>query len=117
MGVEEFDCVTCGACCVSTWDSETYVYVGDDDVRQLRLAYDEDEVARIVGGLDDPMEQGLKTKVNCQGHVTCIVLDGKVGERCSCSIYEHRPETCIDFKPGGDCCKLAREEAGIPKPS
>ena len=113
MPSDDLDCTKCGACCVSTWDTETYVYVGDKDIRRLRMAFTERTVKRLVGGLDDPLEQGLRTKENKQGHVTCISLRGSVGKQCSCSIYKARPEACRDFEPGTFACAAAREEAGI----
>jgi len=109
----DYDCQTCGACCLSHWDTETYVYVSDRDIRRLRMAYTEPTVRRLVGGLDDPLEQGIRTKENEQGQITCISLRGSVGRQCSCGIYEARPKVCRDFNPGSEACKYAREEARI----
>ncbi len=110
---EDYDCQACGACCISNWDTETYIYVSDNDIRRLRMAYAEPTVKRLVGGLDDPMEQGIRTKKNTQGHIACIALRGAVGKRCSCGIYEARPKVCRGFKPGSESCQYARQEAGI----
>jgi Fe-S-cluster containining protein len=113
MKADEFDCVSCGACCVSPYDCETYVYIGNDDIHRLRTAYTERTVRRLVGEMEDPYERGMNTKENKQGHITCISLRGSVGRQCSCSIYDARPEACRKFKPGDHPCKAAREEAGL----
>ena len=111
--MDQFDCVKCGACCVSSYDAETYVYVGDDDIRRLRLAYSEKTVRHLVSKISDPFKIGLRTKTNKQGHKTCISLRGSVGKQCSCSIYEARPDACREFEPGEFPCLEAREAAGI----
>jgi len=113
VSIDASACQACGACCVSPYDSETYVYIGDDDIRRLRVAYTERTVKRLVGAMTKPYERGLNTKKNKQGHITCISLRGSVGRQCSCSIYDARPEACRDFKPGEYACKAAREEAGL----
>lgn len=112
---DDYDCQSCGACCVSDWDVEAYVYIDDKDIKRLRLAYSDRKVKRLLACEDNIYERGLATKKNSQGHITCVALRGKVGEDCSCGIYEARPRACRQFKPGSPECLAAREEASIGK--
>jgi Fe-S-cluster containining protein len=110
---EGIDCKSCGACCISSNKADTYVYVGDGDVRRLRLAYTEKTVRRLVSKINDPFEIGVRTKTNVQGLVTCISLRGSVGKQCSCSIYDARPDACREFIPSEFACLAARKSAEI----
>lgn len=114
MSDDEFDCRTCGACCVSNWDTEAYVYIDDDDIRLLRSGYSERTVKKLIACADDPAERGLGTKENQQGHIVCVALRGSVGKRCSCRIYDVRPRACRSFKPSSKECIAARDDADIP---
>jgi len=114
MSQDDYDCTDCGACCVSSWDTDAYVYVDDADIRRLRLAYSDRTVKKLVACEDDIYERGIATKTNEQGHITCVALNGSVGEQCSCRIYEARPRACREFTPGSEVCIAAREEAGLP---
>lgn len=40
----------------------------------------------------------------------CIAFDARTRR---CTIYEHRPSDCRDFRVGGEPCLAARKEAGI----
>jgi len=113
--MEEYDCVRCGACCISDWDVEAYVYVDDADIKRLKLAYSDRTVKQLLACEDDIYERGLATKTNHQGHVVCTALRGSVGGQCSCRIYDARPRACRRFKPGSQECLAARDEAGIDK--
>jgi Fe-S-cluster containining protein len=114
---EDYDCEACGACCVSNWDTEAYVYVDEKDIKRLRLAYSDRTVKKLIACENDIYERGLATKENKQGHITCVALNGSVGSQCSCRIYDARPRACREFKPGSMVCKAAREEASIPSPA
>ena len=43
----------------------------------------------------------------------CAALDGKLGERVSCTIYELRPSGCRAVVPGSKECRRDRRERGI----
>lgn len=105
--------MSCGACCVSNWDTETYVGLDEKDLARLLPIVGDEEVDRLVGHRNDAWQMGLRTKENRQGHITCIALEGRVGRRVSCEIYDGRPSACRHFRPGSAECKLAREEAGL----
>jgi Fe-S-cluster containining protein len=44
----------------------------------------------------------------------CVAFEGKLGERCGCSVYPDRPAVCREFEPGGELCREARGRAGLP---
>ena len=49
----------------------------------------------------------------------CVALDGEIGKRVRCTIYEGRPGPCRDFAPyaplgvGDDACDRARRRYGL----
>ena len=110
---DDYDCRRCGACCISNWDAEAYVYVDDVDIARLQGSYTKRTVKRLIACADDPLERGLGTKTNKQGHIVCVGLRGSVGKQCSCRLYETRPRACQQFKPGSLACKGAREDVGL----
>src|SRR5215213_2871846 len=99
------DCLGCGACC-------SYFH-------------------RIPVRLTDPTPRKLTWKVWEDGAVSgqkllwmrrepeageCIALDGEVGERAFCAIYELRPDSCRAFEAGSDRCRAARRMYGLEPP-
>ena len=44
----------------------------------------------------------------------CVALNGKVGERVSCSIYSQRPTPCHSVQVGDEKCNRARGRLGLP---
>jgi len=111
--MEEYDCVRCGACCISPWDVPSYVYIDDKDIKRLKLAYTDRTAKKLIACADDPYERGMATKKNKQGHIVYTGLRGSVGGQCSCRLYEARPRACRDFKPGSNVCLAARKDAKI----
>jgi len=99
-----FDCVTCGACCVSPQDYETYVDVELDEEALIPARM----LLRRARNFSS-----LRTKRTKDGFVVCVALTGKPGKRVKCSIYDVRPGVCHEFKPGGPACLVAREELGL----
>ena len=111
------DCRTCGACCVSNWDTPGYVSIEDGDVDRLEAHFTLRTVQRLLHdenpGMEDPYSLYLATKEDKQGNVVCVGLRGTVGRRVSCRLYEARPEVCRKFEPGSLSCKAARAQAGL----
>jgi Fe-S-cluster containining protein len=48
------------------------------------------------------------------GH--CTFLNGSLGVKIDCEIYEDRPQTCRDFEAGSDKCHAYRRMYGIEGP-
>jgi Fe-S-cluster containining protein len=43
-----------------------------------------------------------------------VHLDGAVGEKSICRIYEQRPYSCRELQPGDEKCQKARAAHGLP---
>ena len=96
-------CIACGACCAS-----------------YRVSFHWSEADPAQGGRVPP---GLVEPVNgffvcmkgtaCRGG-RCVALQGSIGRKVSCSIYEDRSSTCRDFGDDPDRCDQARALHGLP---
>lgn len=109
--ITDADCRACGACCVSGGDGAMvrdhgYADLTVDDVGQLSR-----HVRRQLHQIsfdDAPMLYRTAAKQLPSGQYACRYLRGTPGKRCSCSIYETRPEICQAFHVGGEMCRSAR---------
>lgn len=104
------DCRSCGACCVATGDGSevlTYGYADltSKDVKRMTPHVRRQLYEFFIGG---ETRHATRAKQLTSGAVGCQYLRGTPGARCSCSIYETRPEVCQKFRVGGSTCKLAR---------
>jgi Fe-S-cluster containining protein len=109
--VEEYDCQSCGACCVQhgPHDGNAYVYLDREEARRMRsLALPVVEHALGLCCLGAVSHEGAG------GKPACVAFAGQMGEACGCSIYEDRPSVCREFEAGGPLCREAREQAGLP---
>ena len=122
--MEEFDCRSCGACCVSFEDQGYFCDVDDDDLAKLSRAF----VRKNVEMFACPQLLGLLAHTNyvCGAIMTkwvevksgplkdyelnvCRALRGSVMSKVSCSIYKNRPRTCkIAVSPGSRACREVR---------
>ncbi len=98
------DCVTCGACCqsllcVGVRPSDTV----DEDLTWSIVAGDSETGEAVV---DRYMRRDEET-------MACTALQGVIGEKVGCSIYETRPRMCHDFDAGSDRCHAIRRAFGI----
>lgn len=104
---DEFDCLSCGACCVSDFEALDYVHLFEPEVDRLvakgkgHLVYEE----KTYG---EPM-YSMRTRSDSCGNCRCVALEGTIGEKVACTIYDIRPEICRKFKPGSTCCLGARQ--------
>jgi Fe-S-cluster containining protein len=105
------DCRSCGACCVSGnptgGDVLDYGYADltDDDVARMSPRVRSQLQQIFVGGED---RYATRAKQLPTGQYACQHLRGTPGRRCSCSIYDTRPEICRKFRVGGESCRAAR---------
>ncbi len=98
--MQEFDCLTCGACCSSAINKVVVFKVEFDETKFSHGKHI--EKFTVLEGEDHKM------KFTADGK--CIALDGKVGECVSCTIYENRPFVCRTFEVGGSMCKKLRND-------
>lgn len=96
-------CLTCGACCAAFRVS--FYWAESDDAAG----------GPVPAELTMPVNSHLVCMRGTESQpVRCIALVGKVGERVSCGIYEHRSSTCREFAPASDNCARARAKYGLP---
>lgn len=125
MTRDDFDCRTCGLCCVAFVDQPVYCDVTMEDLARLSRKFIRNNVveqdvaswvSQVVEG-KDPGYCAIKTKWRTMrtGKLkgvdinVCAALRGSVMSRVSCSIYENRPEVCRRaVKPGDRGCKQVR---------
>lgn len=109
---KKYDCRTCGACCVSEYDSDIYVQLKPGDQERLTKAQRKRLV--VLGQTPGTAYLRTKTERSRAAHVVCALHIGVVGKTSRCGIYERRPEICSEFEPGSRACRIAREDAGLP---
>ncbi len=97
---EQFDCLTCGACCYQR--PGTILVEPEDLVRWRRTGRDD-----ILAQLEPGHFGHMAFKMNEQG---CCVHHGTATEPHACRIYEVRSETCIKFEAGSKQCREFRRE-------
>ena len=111
MKVTDADCRSCGACCVANGDGGDVLAHGyadltlEDVARQSRYVRGQLHELSIGG----ETRYATRAKQLASGAVGCQHLRGTPGQRCSCSIYETRPEVCSKFRVGGSICREARD--------
>jgi len=103
MKVTSKDCQSCGACCGPLYDDETHADLTEEDVGRLSKGY----VKRWVVYVLDQYP-ALKTKRTAHSGVVCGALQGQVGKKVRCSIYENRPTVCRRYRPGSPDCLASR---------
>ncbi|MBI3523668.1 MAG: YkgJ family cysteine cluster protein [Betaproteobacteria bacterium] len=88
------DCVTCGGCCA--WSASWPVFIGDGDSQGIP-----EEVIDFENG-----------RMLSHGN-RCAALEGRLGERVSCSVYANRPLVCREFQAGSPDCLMVRGALGL----
>lgn len=108
--VTEADCRSCGACCVADGDGGNVLAYGYADLTSEDVDRMTPHVRRQLHGLfiGDETRYATRAKRLASGAVGCQYLRGTPGQRCSCTIYETRPEVCSKFRVGGSICHEAR---------
>jgi Fe-S-cluster containining protein len=82
-------CQSCGACCSNNWN--VYFPKNDNDIPT--------EMSEQTSLL------GLSKMKSINGR--CCALDGEVGKKVTCTIYDKRPQICKSFEYGSqDCLKI-----------
>ena len=127
-------CRTCGVCCVSLHDQESFADVDDTDLERLDPRWVWKNVIRgpvsvrvngrspdyawirsLVYG--DGLEPAIRTEWRRQACgpfrgvevCACVALRGSILSRVSCTIYGRRPKVCrTAVKPGDRTCREAR---------
>ncbi|MDT3735945.1 MAG: YkgJ family cysteine cluster protein [Denitratisoma sp.] len=83
------DCVACGGCCA--WSETWPVLMGEGD----------------GAGIPDDLIDVEQWRMQSWGH-RCAALEGELGCRVRCTVYENRPLVCREFQAGSDDCHMVR---------
>lgn len=104
-----FDCVRCGACCVSSDQNRAEGFV---DYVQV---FKNDGLMRRRDLLSFYTVKNERGEVHLKLHPDgrCIALEGHVGQSVHCAIYTARPGVCRKVTAGSEECLRARRERGI----
>lgn len=105
-----FDCQACGACCCNTAENRAEKYVDYVEVTARSALKRRPDLLRKLTVVNGKGERHMRLRGADQ---RCVALEGKLGERVACSIYELRPSGCRAVKPGSRECLRDRRERGI----
>lgn len=105
-----FDCQACGACCCNTDENRAEKYVDYVEITERAPLRKHPALLRRLTVLNAKGERHMRLRGAEQ---RCAALQGRLGERVSCSIYELRPAACRRVKPGSRECRRDRRERGI----
>ena len=105
-----FDCQRCGACCCNPAENRAesyreYVLV-ETGARLLRRR-------RILGRYTEVNERGERHLKLVGAEERCAALEGALGRRVRCAVYEDRPAACRKVEAGSARCLQYRSERGI----
>lgn len=99
------DCQTCGACCAHFRVS---FYNGECDFNQQ---------GRVPTELVETVNSFMVCMKGTQSKPPrCVALQGEIGNRVACSIYDNRSSTCRNFEAGSEACIKARMAHGLETP-
>jgi len=90
------DCQRCGGCCA--WSETWPVLMGPRDGE----------------GIPDDLIDFDNERMQSHGH-RCAALDGVIGTRVGCDVYDKRPLVCREFQSGSDDCLMVRRELGLER--
>jgi hypothetical protein len=102
-------CLTCGACCAHFRVS--FYWAEADDATPGGVP------AALTEKLDDARAVMKDTN---RPHPWCVALEGEVGRRVACAIYDRRPKVCRDLPSSWsegraeEKCDRARHAWGLP---
>jgi Fe-S-cluster containining protein len=110
-------CVDCGACCIDPFAMPTYPFLEPHEAAALTET-ERDDLVRLAFPEDPDDDQlAIRTRKDELGRCRCAALNGTIGKRVACRIYDRVPQTCTDFERGSDGCLEARRDIlGIPIP-
>ena len=108
------DCQECGACCLADYDSPEYVHMTEAEANIFVLAGHGEKVYRDKRSksFGEPLPS-VKTCYDRRGNCKCVALEGELGGKVRCTVYDIRPSVCRNFKPGSAVCYEARRAAGM----
>ena len=107
------NCQSCGACCshykiIPVYDDELLAIPRRMTV--LRRGQDAEPICDRLNA-NKEIEETYRKMIFING--SFWAFSGKIGENCSCTIYQHRPSVCRDYPNNGRSCLKVRFEYNI----
>lgn len=99
----EFDCVTCGACC---FQRPGTILITENDLVRYRREKRSDILDQLEEGHFGHMAFMMNEAGSCVHH-------GRPGAPHECQIYEDRAEVCRTFEAGSPQCLEFRADRGV----
>lgn len=130
-GVTIPDCRTCGLCCIALQDTEIWAEVTMADAVRLGSPWCKKHIIGFsllsmvcrapgasLGGIETVWREVKAGPMKGVRVCVCVALRGSPLHRCSCRVYDKRPEVCRKaLNPGEKQClearRMYREAAGI----
>lgn len=107
-----YDCQACGACCCNPDENRRERYA---DYVELSKRSALATHPRLLARLTVVNEKGERHMRLRGAEQRCVALDGALGVRVSCTIYDLRPSGCRAVVPGSKECRRDRRERGIDR--
>ena len=105
----DFACLSCGACCAAF----RVDFHQSDLASTTQPGVPSDLTVPVTGNL-------VRMRGTDAAPPRCVALEGVIGQKVHCTIYDQRPGPCRDFAPyaplgvGDDACDRARHRFGLP---
>ena len=112
--VESLDCQSCGACCCNPDENRAERFVDYIEVRKSERLNRKRESVRRFTVLNARGVRHMKLLIESgSGEQRCAALEGALGRRVSCLIYDDRLAGCRKVEAGDRRCLQYRRERGI----
>jgi Fe-S-cluster containining protein len=104
------DCQACGACCCNPDENRAEEYRDYVEVTAHSTLHQQPGLLRKLTVVNGRGERHMRLKGAEQ---RCAALEGTLGERVWCAIYQLRPPGCKTVTPGSKECLRDRRARGI----
>ncbi len=106
----ELDCQKCGACCCNPAENRAEGYRDYIEVRRGEPLFERRDLRRRFTVLNAQAEVHLQL---VGAEERCAALQGTLGKRVNCVIYQLRPGGCRKVLAGDKRCLQYRRERGL----
>lgn len=111
--VELPDCQTCGACCCNPDENRAEGYLDYIEVRRGERLSRKRALLHRFTVVNQRGERHMKLIETAPGEERCAALQGALGERVRCLIYDDRLAGCRKVEAGSRRCLQYRRERGL----
>src|SRR5436190_24294852 len=100
----QYDCQTCGACCVDYFGTAGYIQLTQPETARMG------RLGLPVVNWHGQTLLATRPHSGLGGATCCVAFVGEVASSCACSIHPDRPRACREYEAGSEGCKFARQE-------